>query len=231
MKIICSNIFLLVVLLFQACNNVPKKQDEVPLEDVKLSFELAQQIYAMPTHCIEVEYPNKLGQVLGSDSDLKSPKALRPVFYGCFDWHSSVHGYWSVIKLLKTFPELDKDGKMRQVLNSHITPENVQTEIAFFNDKNNLSFERTYGWAWLFKLQEELAGWNDEDGKKWKVALQPLVDLLVQRYIEYLPKLVYPIRAGQHDNSAFSLSLSLDYANAVGDEAFKKSIQENFLKN
>ncbi|WP_409150162.1 DUF2891 domain-containing protein [Sphingobacterium sp. BS-2] len=230
MKIICSNIFLLVVLLFQACNNVPKKQDEVPLEDVKLSFELAQQIYAMPTHCIEVEYPNKLGQVLGSDSDLKSPKALRPVFYGCFDWHSSVHGYWSVIKLLKTFPELDKDGKMRQVLNAHITPENVQTEIAFFNDKNNLSFERTYGWAWLFKLQEELAGWNDEDGKKWKVALQPFVDLLVQRYIEYLPKLVYPIRAGQHDNSAFSLSLSLDYANAVGDEAFKKSIQENAMR-
>ncbi|WP_185213711.1 DUF2891 domain-containing protein [Sphingobacterium mizutaii] len=230
MKKICSNIFALTVLLFYGCDNASKNEEGVQVEDVKLSLELAQQIYAMPTHCIEVEYPNKLGQVLGSGADLKSPKSLRPVFYGCFDWHSSVHGYWSVIKLLKAFPELDKEGNMRKVLNSHITPENVQTEIAFFNDKNNLGFERTYGWAWLFKLQEELANWEDEDGQRWKVALQPLVDLLVKRYIEYLPKLVYPIRAGQHDNSAFSLSLSLDYANSVGDEAFKKSIKENSLR-
>lgn len=118
MKKICSNIFALTVLLFYGCNNPSKNEEGVQVEDVKLSLELAQQIYAMPTHCIEVEYPNKLGQVLGSGVDLKSPKSLRPVFYGCFDWHSSVHGYWSVIKLLKAFPELDKEGNMRKVLNS-----------------------------------------------------------------------------------------------------------------
>lgn len=230
MKKICLNILVGVALLLTSCSNESKTRENPEgkkYENVTLSPDLAKIIYDMPTHCIPVEYPNKLGQVLGSDTDLKSPKKLRPVFYGCFDWHSSVHGYWSVIKLLKQFPELDKEGTMRKVLNDHITAENVATEITFFNDKNNLSFERTYGWAWLFKLQEELYNWEDQDAKRWKTNLQPLVDLLVSKYIEYLPKLVYPIRAGQHDNSAFSLSLSLDYANTVGNEEFIKAIKEN----
>jgi len=230
MKIICLNIFVVVVLSLVGCKTENKSGKISNIEGVKLNLDLAKIIYSMPTHCIEVEYPNKMGQVIGSDSDLKTPKTLRPVFYGCFDWHSSVHGYWSIVKLMKEFPELDAEGKVRGVLNQHITPENVAVEIAFFNDKNNLSFERTYGWAWLFKLQEELFAWKDEDGQRWKETLQPLVDLLVQRYVEYLPKLVYPIRAGQHDNSAFSLSLSLDYANTVGDERFKQAINENSIR-
>lgn len=226
----CITLFVLIILFFSGCKNGAEQEQNQQVEDIKLDSKLSEIIFKMPTHCIEIEYPNKLGQVLGSDSDLKRPKSLRPVFYGCFDWHSSVHGYWSIIKLLKQFPELDHDGKVRLTLNQHITPENVAVEIAFFNDKNNLGFERTYGWAWLFKLQEELSTWDDNDGKRWKATLQPLVDLLVQRYIEYLPKLVYPIRAGQHDNSAFSLTLSLDYANTVGDELFKNAIIENSVR-
>ena len=217
---------------FSNCsNNTAMKEstntkEEVP--QISLTKEQAAQIFSLPIHCLEVEYPNKLGQVLGSSEDLKSPKQLRPIFYGCFDWHSSVHGYWSIVELLQKYPDLDKEGKIRSILNQHITPENVAVELAFFNDKNNTSFERTYGWAWLFKLQESLSQWKDDtDAQRWKSNLQPLVDLLVLRYKEYLPKLVYPIRAGQHDNSAFGLSLSLDYARSVGDRAFESLLKEH----
>lgn len=203
-----------------------KEASTVDTTHIRLTEQQAAQIFSLPIHCLEIEYPNKLGQVLGSDADLKSPKQLRPIFYGCFDWHSSVHGYWSIVELLQKFPNLDKEGNIRALLNQHITPENVAVELAFFNDVNNKSFERTYGWAWLFKLQESLAQWDDADAQRWKTSLQPLVDLLVARYKEYLPKLVYPIRAGQHDNSAFGLSLSLDYARSVGDKAFESVLKE-----
>ncbi len=196
-------------------------------EPLVLDAAQAKKIFELPTHCLEIEYPNKLGQILGSEKDLKGPKELRPVFYGCFDWHSAVHGYWSIVRLLKEFPQLDADHKIRAVLNKHITPEHVQQEIAFFNDENNLSFERTYGWAWLFQLQYELLNWNDADASRWAITLQPLADLLESRYISYLPKLVYPIRAGQHDNSAFSLNLSLDYARFVKHEKLEQVLIEN----
>ncbi|MGO1596159.1 MAG: DUF2891 domain-containing protein [Sphingobacterium sp.] len=219
-------LFALIVLV--SCRH--NEPEEIALVHPGLSIDLAKKILALPVGCLQVEYPNKLGQVLGHDSDLKPPRALRPVFYGCFDWHSSVHGYWSIVKLLKQFPELDLNGEIRQTLSQHITPENIQVEMAFFEDENNLNFERTYGWAWLFKLQEELISWNDPDAKDWSVTLQPLVDLFIDRYRAYLPKLVYPIRAGQHDNSAFSLSLSLDYAKAAGREDFYNLIRENSMR-
>ncbi|TDQ77182.1 DUF2891 domain-containing protein [Sphingobacterium yanglingense] len=216
---------------FSNCSNNSATKESGDNKDetthINLTEEQASQIFSLPIHCLEVEYPNKLGQVLGSSADLKSPKQLRPIFYGCFDWHSSVHGYWSIVELLQKYPDLDKEGKVRAILNQHITPENVAIELAFFNDKNNTSFERTYGWAWLFKLQESLSNWDDADAQKWKADLQPLVDLLVVRYKEYLPKLVYPIRAGQHDNSAFGLSLSLDYAKTVGDKDFEAILKEH----
>lgn len=223
-------ILLLLTALQVACKDKSPKKDLNTKEEAKLTSELAKQIFALPVHCLTIEYPNKLGQVIGSDADLKSPKQLRPIFYGCFDWHSSVHGYWSIIKLMKQFPELDTDGNIRKLLNEHITEEHVAVEKAFFEDKNNLSFERTYGWAWLFKLQEELHTWKDPDAKRWEKYLEPLVHLLVQRYMEYLPKLVYPIRAGQHDNSAFGLSLPLDYAKTLGNKPFESSIKEHALR-
>ena len=225
---VVSLIALSVALSFSNCSQKSAHQ-EAPSEEyspIRLSEQQAKGIFQLPIHCLEVEYPNKLGQVLGSDKDLKSPKQLRPIFYGCFDWHSSVHGYWSIVELMQKYPSMDADGKIRAILNQHITPENMAVEMAFFNDANNKSFERTYGWAWLFKLQESLAKWQDVDAQRWKTNLQPLVDLLIARYKEYLPKLVYPIRAGQHDNSAFGLSLSLDYARAVGDMDFENAIVE-----
>ena len=193
----------------------------------ELHLDQAKKIFELPTHCISVEYPNKLGNVLGSDADLKTPKQLRPIFYGCFDWHSSVHGFWSIVKLMKNFPELDQNNEVRNELNQLITAENVAVEMAFFNDKNNKNFERTYGWAWLLQLQMELNHWQDKDAKKKKKNLRPLSDLIIVRYKEYLPKLVYPMRTGTHDNTAFGLSLAIDYARSVNDKTFEKVIIDN----
>lgn len=228
-KIINGSV-MIFALLFLSCGNQQKDDENTEIEDIVLTSSLAKQIFVLPTHCLEVEFPNKLGQVIASANDLKRPKELRPLFYGCFDWHSSVHGYWSIIKLMKQFPELDINGNIRAMLNAHITAENVAIEKAFFEDENNLNFERTYGWAWLFKLQQELHTWEDKDAKRWEAALKPLVELLVQRYKEYLPKLVYPIRAGQHDNTAFSLILSMDYAQTLDDASFKKVIENNSFR-
>lgn len=217
---------------FLSCrHNATSSEDKGAIKDttthISLNEQQAAHIFSLPNHCIMVEYPNKLGQVLGSDTDLKSPKQLRPIFYGCFDWHSAVHGYWSIVELMQKYPALDSIGSVRATLNQHITADKVATELAFFNDPNNKNFERTYGWAWLFKLQESLAKWNDTDAQKWKANLQPLVDLLVKRYQEYLPKLVFPLREGMHNNSAFGLSLSLDYARSVKDTSFENSIVEH----
>lgn len=212
--------------IFLACDS-PKKEN---LKPIQLDLAQAKKIYQLPTGCFRVEYPNKLGQVLGSDRDLKSPKTLHPIFYGCFDWHSSVHGYWSMIRLLKQFPALDNNNELHKQLDAHITAANVAKEIAFFNDVNNLSFERTYGWAWLFQLHGELHSWEDPHAARWAKTLQPLVDLLIQRYTEYLPKLVYPIRAGQHDNSAFSLNLSLDYARLINNKEFEDLLVKHAIR-
>lgn len=217
------------VLIFFSCHSGSEKGTALHMGDKKLQIDMhhARWIFALPVHCLTIEYPNKLGQVIGGATDLKTPKSLRPIFYGCFDWHSSVHGYWSIVRLLKKFPELDKRGEVRDLLRAHITKENLAIELAFFNDKNNLGFERTYGWAWLFKLQQELREWPDEDAKQWAEILQPLVDLLSKRTQVYLDKLVYPIRTGQHDNTAFSLSLMLEYAKSTEDNDLLNSVNVN----
>ncbi|WP_410877993.1 DUF2891 domain-containing protein [Myroides sp. DW712] len=197
------------------------KENSVPLV---LTLKEAEKIIALPLHCMEQEYPNKLGQVLGGDEDLKTPKQLRPVFYGCFDWHSAVHGYWSVIELMKRFPELNEKYHIRERLNTLITAKNVQVELTFFDDANNKTFERTYGWAWLFQLHGALATWEDEDAQRWATLLEPLANVLVERYEAYLPKLNYPIRTGTHDNTAYGLSLSLEYARLMKNTTFEQLV-------
>lgn len=197
-----------------SCKKTDEKKEshEADIVHQKLTIKEAEKILELPLSCLTQEFPNRLGQTLGGEEDLKTPKTLRPIFYGCFDWHSSVHGYWSIVKIIKTFPELDADGKIRTLLNALITEENVAVELSFFDDENNRNFERTYGWAWFFKLHSELLSWDDKDAQRWATILQPMTDLFINRYEEYLPKLNYPIRTGTHDNSAFSMSLTLDYA-------------------
>lgn len=210
--------------------NNPSNLQNTTENAVLLDTTEAKRIMALPLHCLETEYPNKLGQVIGSAQDLKSPKQLHPIFYGCFDWHSSVHGYWSIVKILKTFPDLAESKQARLILNDKLTAAHVEQEIAFFLDANNTSFERTYGWAWLLQLQAELLTWKDPEAEKWAASLQPLANLLVKRYEEYLPKLVYPIRSGQHDNSAFGFNLAIDYARTVQDSAFESVLEQHIKR-
>jgi hypothetical protein len=172
------------------------------------------------------EYPNKPGHVMNDAADVKSPRALHPAFYGCLDWHSSVHGHWMLVRLLRQFPDLPEKQEIRAVLAEHLTAKNLQAEADYFAQPNRQSFERTYGWAWLLKLAEELQSWDDPDGKQWSKNLQPLTDTIVARYLAFLPKQTYPIRTGVHPNTAFGLAFALDYARAVGHKSLRELIEE-----
>ena len=147
-----------------------------------LTEKQASHFAALALKCVAREFPNKPEHVINNASEVKSPKALHPAFYGCYDWHSSVHGHWMLIRLLKTFPNLAESQRIRDALNENLTAENIQAEVTYMKQPNRQSFERTYGWAWALKLAEELHSWNDADGKKWSQNLQPLAELLSKSY-------------------------------------------------
>ena len=201
------------------------KVEIVEVESLSLTLEQANKLASLPIHCINVEYPNKLNQTIGSGEDLKSPKELHPAFYGCFDWHSSVHGHWSLVALLKQFPNLDNAETIKAQLLQNISKENIEKEVKYFYGKYNKSYERTYGWAWLLKLAEELHTWDDETARVIEKNLQPLTDLIVGKYFEFLPKLKYPIRVGEHTNTAFGLTFAWDYANTTSNRELKLLIE------
>ncbi len=186
----------------------------------------ANKLIALPLHCVETTYPYKPGETLESKEDLVEPIAVHPIFYGCFDWHSAVHGYWSMVTLLRQFPEMDKADEIRKILAAKITAENVAIEVAYFEKPINKSFERTYGWAWLLKLTEELHNWDDPMARNLEENLQPLATIIADRYKEFLPKLNYPIRVGEHTNTAFGLTFAHDYAKTVNDTELKELIEK-----
>jgi len=165
---------------------------------------------------ITQEYPNKLDHVMNGAAEVRGPRALHPAFYGSFDWHSSVHGHWMLVRLLERFPSLPEGPEIRTTLNEHLSAANIATEVAYLGQANRASFERTYGWAWLLQLEKELEGWNDPDATRWAANLQPLADALAQQYLDFLPKQTYPIRRGVHPNTAFGMTFALDYARAAG---------------
>jgi hypothetical protein len=175
---------------------------------------------------IRKEYPNKPGDVLNGYPDVKGPRASHPAFYGCFDWHSSVHSHWMLVRLLRRFPDLPEQQQIRAALKENLTAKNLLTEAESFTKPNRQSFERTYGWAWLLKLAEEIQSWDDPDGKEWARNLKPLADTIVARYIAFLPKQTYPIRTGVHPNTAFGLAFAFDYATAVDHKPLRERIEE-----
>ena len=199
----------------------------------ELSLEQAANLMQLPLACAETEYPNKLSQTLRSEEDLASPTDLHPAFYGCFDWHSAVHGHWSMVRLLKEFPDVVGNAQARAILQRHITPENVVKDIDYL--RGNISWERPYGWAWLLKLVLELQDWNDPMAASLNTALEPLAEELSKMYIAHLPKLVYPIRVGEHANTAFGLTFALDYARHFDDiplqVAIKQRAQDFYLQD
>ena len=172
------------------------------------------------------EFPNKLDHVMGGQADALGPRALHPSFYGCFDWHSCVHGHWMLLRLLRAFPELAEGNAIRAVMDEDFAPEPVAVETAYFLDPAHRSFERTYGWAWLLKLAAELRFHEGPAARRWTEQLRPLTDAVVQAFQVYLPKLTYPIRTGVHPNTAFSLGLALDYARTAVDAGLEDLLVE-----
>lgn len=158
------------------------------------------------------EFPNKPSNVMASASDVLSPKEMHPAFYGNFDWHSSVHGHWMLVRLLRLYPDNSRADSIRAILNAQLTIEKMQQEAEYFKASHNKHFERMYGWAWLLQLVRELHTWEDRDAKTWRKNLRPLEEIILQRAFEYLPKLSFPIRVGTHTDTAFALGMELDYA-------------------
>ena len=194
--------------------------------DLSLTQSQASHFAQLALKCVRKEYPNKLDHTMNDGDEVRSPKTLHPAFYGCFDWHSTVHGHWMLVQLLKTFPNMPEAHAIREALGANLTEKNIAGEVAYLKQANRASFERTYGWAWLLKLEEELRSWNDEDGRKWSKNLQPLADGFVEKYLAFLPKQNYPIRTGVHPNTAFGLAFALDYARAAGDRKLAALIIE-----
>jgi hypothetical protein len=161
---------------------------------------------------IEREFPAKLDHVIADAAALASPRALHPAFFGSFDWHSCVHAHWLLARVLRLHPRLPEAGAIRSAFDAHFAPENIDAECAYLDRPESRSFERTYGWAWLLKLAEELACWSGPDAHRWSRDLAQLASAFVQRYLAYLPDATYPIRHGVHANSAFGLAFALDYA-------------------
>ena len=190
-----------------------------------LTAQGASHLASLPMKCILQQYPNKINHTAIADSDqMLTPIQQHPSFYGCFDWHSSVHGHWMLVRLLKQFPKLKEQEDIRKVLNTTLTQKNLQIETDYFKASLNRSFERTYGWAWVLKLQQELLDYNDPDAKQWSKALQPLCDTIIKIWNVYLPKQTYANRSGMHGNTAFGLSFALDYARATKNVKFENAI-------
>lgn len=186
----------------------------------KLTSEEASHFADLALKCIQRQYPNKLDHVMNGPADVESPRKLHPAFYGCFDWHSSVHGHWMLVRLLRLFPKMKESARIRAALNQNLSKENLQAEAAYFSRPLSQSFERTYGWAWALKLSAELRTWEDPDARRWYGNMVPLANAIVARLTEFLPKQTYPIRTGVHPNTAFGLAFAWDYAQAAGDRNF-----------
>ncbi|NMH29455.1 DUF2891 domain-containing protein [Flavobacterium silvaticum] len=196
----------------------------------QLSLSDANRLASLPLKCMQQQYPNKTGQLIKDSTEIASPKQMHPAFYGCFDWHSSVHGHWSLVYLLRKYPQLERRDEIISKLKTNLSKENIDQEVAYLMREHEKSYERTYGWNWVLKLQLELDSMNEAWAKELSDNLRPLSKLLVQRYEEFLPKLLYPIRYGMHTNTAFGLTFAWDYAVATNDVVFQKSIRDNAIR-
>lgn len=176
--------------------------------------------------CVHQEYPNKISHVLQSDQDVLPPRTLTPAFYGCFDWHSAVHGHWLLVRLVKRFPAASFAAPARAALARSLTKPNLDAELAHFNGEGRASWERPYGLAWLLQLDAELRSWSDPDAARWSRSMQPLAGAVRDRLVAWLPKLSHPIRTGEHSQTAFAMGLMLDWAREVGDAEFELLLVE-----
>jgi len=169
------------------------------------------------------EYPNKPGHLLAGLADLRAPRALHLVFYGSFDWHSCVHGYWMLARLLRRFPDIAAAADIRALFEEQFVADKIAGERATLAAPTARGFERPYGWAWLLKLAEEL---TLQDDRRWSRELAPLAQVFAQRFRDFLPLATYPVRSGAHSNTAFALRMAADYAAAAGDAALAALLRQ-----
>ena len=201
----------------------------------QISPELAERFSALALKCVHQEFPNKVSRTTDTAEEIGRPKELFPVFYGCFDWHSAVHGHWLLVRLLRAEPQ---DASWREEaiakLEQSFTEENIAGEIANFARPARGSWERPYGVAWLLQLTAELREWtqdaNDPRAKAWLERLKPLEADVADSLKDWLPKLAYPIRLGTHNQSAFAFGLMLDWARVAGDNEMEQLIIERSMR-
>ncbi|HEX2817121.1 MAG TPA: DUF2891 domain-containing protein [Phenylobacterium sp.] len=193
----------------------------------RLTLGLASQFARIALGHVTREYPNKLDHVLESPADARGPRDLHPIFYGSFDWHSCVHGYWLLASLLRREPSIPEAGAIRTLFDGAFTAENVAGEAAYLKRASSRGFERPYGWAWLLKLQAELMAHDTPPSSaNWAATHQPLASVFADRFREFLPRAQYPIRTGVHSSTSFALALAQDYAAASGDAALTALFRE-----
>jgi hypothetical protein len=189
-----------------------------------LTTESASKLVSLALACAEKEYPNRPDLTLADENSLKQPHEFWPAFYGCYDWHSSVHGHWSMVRVLKRFPEVPQAAELRTLLDRHFAPELIQRELAYFGQPHTALFERPYGWGWFLRLQQELLTWDDADAARWCESLKPLAQKLSAQTLDYLGRLSVPLRPGTHGNTAYALTHMLDYARAANDTPLTDAI-------
>ena len=180
----------------------------------------AERFANLALACVHREYPNKLAHVLNSDADVLPPRKLTPAFYGGYDWHSSVHGHWLLVRLARIFPDAGFTPRALEALNQSLTAENILQETAYLRGEGRLAFERPYGLAWLLQLGAELRESDDPQAQQLAANVRPLENVAVERLTGWLPKLPYPVRSGEHSQTAFAFGLMLDYARMAGLAAF-----------
>jgi Protein of unknown function (DUF2891) len=176
--------------------------------------EQTERFMQLALDCVHREYPNKITHILDGDDDVAAPRVLYPVFYGCYDWHSAVHGHWLLVRLLRLNPESPLAGQARAALNRSFSAQGIAQEVIYL--RGDKTFERPYGTAWLLQLTSELREWQDVDAQRWLETLKPLEAAAVDQYLAWLPKLAYPIRLGTHNQTAFAFALALDWARSAG---------------
>lgn len=206
-----------------------------PSSPDELDAETAGRFAKLALACVHKEYPNKIAHTLNGDKDVKPPRELTPAFYGCYDWHSAVHGHWLLARLARRFPNEPFAAEARAALDLSLTPSHIAAEVAYLDGEGRAAFERPYGLAWLLQLAAELKEWDTPQAKRWSEALQPLVQGAVRHLSTWLPKLSHPVRIGEHNQTAFGLGLMIDWARTAGDTAaaglFEKKARDLFFKD
>jgi len=202
----------------------------VTAEETAFDSKTAERFAKLALACVHKEYQNKIAHVLNSDADVAPPRKLTPSFCGCYDWHSSVHGHWLLVRLIRTFPDASFAPAAREALKQSLTAENLKQEATYLRGEGRASFERPYGLAWLLQLCAELREWDDPQTREISASLRPLEEAGVERLKNWLPKLSHPVRIGEHDQTAFALGLMLDYARAKPDDAFAKLVADSARK-